>query len=185
MVDVVTLKESLDIVEIVSEVVLIKKNGKDYFGLCPFHSEQDGSFSVSAEKQMFYCFGCGAGGDVFEFWSKYQNISFGRALRELAAKKGMVIDGVSNQRTPKMPKESKWQPAQRDLPDELIDSDLWKEKAGKFVAWGYGQLFEDPGALDFLKSRVITEETAGRFGLGLNTGRDGKDLFRPRESWGL
>jgi len=185
MVDVVTLKESLDIVEIVSEVVLIKKNGKDYFGLCPFHSEQDGSFSVSAEKQMFYCFGCGAGGDVFEFWCKYQNISFGRALRELAAKKGMVIDGVSNQRTPKMPKESKWQPAQRDLPDELIDPDLWKEKAGKFVAWGYGQLFETPGALDFLKSRGITEEPAGRFGLGWNTGRDGKDLFRPRESWGL
>lgn len=84
-----------------------------------------------------------------------------------------------------MPQEHKWQPTQRDLPEELVEPDLWKEKAGKFVAWGYGQLFETPGALDFLKSRGITEETAGRFGLGWNTGRGGKDLFRPRESWGL
>ena len=70
-----------DIVDVISGYVRLQKKGSSYFGLCPFHNEKSPSFSVSREKQMYYCFGCGAGGNVFTFLMDYENFSFVEALK--------------------------------------------------------------------------------------------------------
>lgn len=85
------IKNNADLVDVVSEVVLLKKTGKNYLGLCPFHSEKTPSFTVSPEKQIFYCFGCGSGGTVFSFLMKQEGISFPDAARSLARKYGIEI----------------------------------------------------------------------------------------------
>ncbi len=85
------IRNAADIVEIISETVRLKKAGKDYIGLCPFHSEKTPSFTVSPEKQIFYCFGCGTGGNVFSFLMKQENLSFPEALRSLAGRYGIEI----------------------------------------------------------------------------------------------
>ena len=72
-----------DIVDVISGYVRIQKKGSSYFGLCPFHNEKSPSFSVSPGKQMFYCFGCGAGGNVFTFVMQYENYSFQEAVKLL------------------------------------------------------------------------------------------------------
>ena len=74
-----------DIVDVISGYVKLQKKGSSYFGLCPFHNEKSPSFSVSRDKQMYYCFGCGAGGNVFTFVMEYENYSFTEALEFLAA----------------------------------------------------------------------------------------------------
>ena len=75
-----------DIVDVISSYVKLKKTGATYFGLCPFHNEKSPSFSVSPSKQMFYCFGCHEGGNVFSFVMKYENFSFTEAVKFLADK---------------------------------------------------------------------------------------------------
>ena len=82
-----------DIVEVVSEVVLLKKTGKNYIGLCPFHSEKTPSFTVSPDKQIFHCFGCGVGGNVFSFLMKQEGMSFPGAVRALAHRYGIEVPG--------------------------------------------------------------------------------------------
>ena len=83
-----------DIVEVVSQHVKMKRRGDNYFGLCPFHNEKSPSFSVSASKQMFYCFGCGAGGNVFAFVMQYENLSFPEALSFLAERAGITLPAM-------------------------------------------------------------------------------------------
>ena len=68
-----------DIVDVISGYVRLQKKGSSYFGLCPFHNEKSPSFSVSRQKQMYYCFGCGAGGNVFTFLMEYENFSCGQS----------------------------------------------------------------------------------------------------------
>ena len=85
------IKNTANIVEVVSEVVILKKTGKNYIGLCPFHSEKTPSFTVSQEKQIFYCFGCAAGGNVFSFLMKHDGISFPDAAKILATRYGIDI----------------------------------------------------------------------------------------------
>ena len=70
-----------DIVDVISGYVKLQRKGSSYFGLCPFHNEKSPSFSVSPAKQMYYCFGCGAGGNVFTFLMEYENFTFVEALR--------------------------------------------------------------------------------------------------------
>ena len=74
-----------DIVDVISQYVRLTRRGSSYFGLCPFHNEKTPSFSVTPSKQMYYCFGCGAGGNVYNFVMQYENYSFGEALSHLAA----------------------------------------------------------------------------------------------------
>lgn len=85
------IQNSVDIVDIISEVVLLKQAGRNFTGLCPFHSEKAPSFSVSREKQIFYCFGCGAGGNVFSFLMKHEGLPFVEAVKKLARRTGIEI----------------------------------------------------------------------------------------------
>ena len=85
------IKHSADILEIISDAVVLKKAGRNFLGLCPFHSEKTPSFTVSPDKQMFYCFGCGEGGNVFTFVMKQEGIAFPEAVRFLAKRYGIVI----------------------------------------------------------------------------------------------
>ena len=80
-----------DIVDVISDYVRLQKKGSSYFGLCPFHNEKSPSFSVSRRKQMYYCFGCGAGGNVFTFLMEYENFSFMEAVKFLADRAGIAL----------------------------------------------------------------------------------------------
>ena len=78
------VKKTADIVEVVGQYVELKKRGQNYVGLCPFHSERSPSFTVNQSKQIYHCFGCGRGGDIFTFWMEYHNLSFPQSLKDLA-----------------------------------------------------------------------------------------------------
>jgi DNA primase len=80
-----------DIVDVVSQYVALKRKGRNYFGLCPFHNEKSPSFSVSPDKQIFHCFGCGVGGDVIHFIMKVENLSFPESVQLLAERAGIEI----------------------------------------------------------------------------------------------
>jgi DNA primase len=88
------IRERADIIEVISDFVALKKGGANYKGLCPFHQEKTPSFTVSQEKQLFHCFGCGIGGNVFTFLMKHEQISFAEAARALAQRYGIVIPEV-------------------------------------------------------------------------------------------
>ena len=86
-----SLISSSNIYDIISRFVKLKKTGKNFLGLCPFHNEKTPSFSVNDEKQVFHCFGCGSSGDVISFLSKHENISFIESIEELASIQGSII----------------------------------------------------------------------------------------------
>src|SRR6476620_4569614 len=90
------IRQSVDIVELISEYVQLKKQGRNYFGLCPFHGENTPSFSVSPDKQIFHCFGCGAGGNVFTFLMDLEGISFQEAAVRLAEKTNIDLQVSSS-----------------------------------------------------------------------------------------
>jgi DNA primase len=85
------IKNRIDVVDLISEYVHLKQAGQNWKGLCPFHSEKTPSFTVSPSKQIYHCFGCGSGGDIFSFLVKYENVSFPEAVRILAKKAGVTL----------------------------------------------------------------------------------------------
>ena len=91
-----------DIVDVISGYVRLQKKGSSYFGLCPFHNEKSPSFSVSRDKQMYYCFGCGAGGNVFTFLMEYENYTFPEALKTLADRAGVELPKMEYSREAKV-----------------------------------------------------------------------------------
>ena len=90
------IRNSKDIVDIISQYVVLKRSGRNYFGLCPFHKEKSPSFSVSADRQYFHCFGCHKGGDVFTFVSEIERISFRESLEFLAERARISLPTVEN-----------------------------------------------------------------------------------------
>lgn len=142
-----------DIVDVISDYVKLQKKGSSYFGLCPFHNEKSPSFSVSPGKQMYYCFGCGAGGNVFTFIMEYENYTFVEALKYLAGRAGVTL-----------PEEeySKEARAAADLRTTLLE--IQKKAAGFY----YYQLRQDTGkqGMAYLKGRELSDETIHKFGLG-------------------
>jgi DNA primase len=86
------VKYASDIFEVVSRFVLLKKRGRNYLGLCPFHQEKSPSFTVSPDKQIWHCFGCGKGGDVFSFLQEMEGLDFPEALKLLAERAGVKLD---------------------------------------------------------------------------------------------
>lgn len=142
-----------DIVDVISGYVKLQRKGSSYFGLCPFHNEKSPSFSVSPGKQMYYCFGCGAGGNVFTFVMEYENYSFPEAVKFLADRVG--VDLPEQEYNEEMKK-------QQDLKSRILD--LNKMAANYF----YFQLRQENGrlAMDYLKGRELSDETIKGFGLG-------------------
>jgi len=143
------VKNRYEIVSFISQFVKLKKVGKNYVGLCPFHSERTPSFTVSPDKQIFKCFGCGAAGDVVTFYMKYKNLDFKEALFELAEKAGIKVDKryFSSKQKEKDLVELNFKIA------KLYQHFLWNHPSGE-KARGY------------LKERGISEETARFFYLG-------------------
>ncbi len=90
------IRNSNDIVDVISQYMSLKRSGRNYFGLCPFHNEKSPSFSVSQDKQIFHCFGCGIGGDVFRFIEKIENIDFREAMQILAERARIVLPTLDN-----------------------------------------------------------------------------------------
>ena len=90
------VRQTNDIVDIVSQYVHLKRSGRNYFGLCPFHNEKSPSFSVSPEKQIFHCFGCGVGGNVFTFLTKIEGINFVEAVQMLAERANIQLPALDN-----------------------------------------------------------------------------------------
>ena len=90
------VRQRNDIVDVISGYVNLKKSGSNFTGLCPFHNEKRTSFSVWGGKQMYYCFGCGTGGNVFTFLMEYENLTFPEALEQLAGRVGMALPEKSN-----------------------------------------------------------------------------------------
>ncbi len=147
------IREKSDIVDIVSGYVRLKKQGSSYFGLCPFHNEKSPSFSVSQNKQMFYCFGCGAGGNVFTFVMQYENYTFQEAVQFLAEKAGVTLPEVSYDR----------EAQKRD--SRRADILALNKDAAKF----YYYLLRSPqgqNGMEYLQKRKLSGETMNRFGLG-------------------
>jgi DNA primase len=95
------LKASLDIVDVISSRIELKKAGKNYSALCPFHNEKSPSFSVSQNKQFYHCFGCGASGDIIKFIQEYENISFVQAVEYLEKQAGINLEKSDNKIIPK------------------------------------------------------------------------------------
>ena len=142
-----------DIVDLISTYVPLKKKGSSYFGLCPVHNEKTPSFSVSRDKQMYYCFGCGAGGNVFTFLMEYENFSFPEALKYLAERAGMEL-----------PEEELNEEAKRAMDEKARLREMNKLSANYF----YYLLHSKRGqkGLAYLKDRGITDTTIKHFGLG-------------------
>ena len=147
------VRQKNDIVDVVSQYVKLTRKGSSYFGLCPFHNEKTPSFSVTPGKQMYYCFGCGAGGNVFNFIMEYENYTFGEALKHLADRAGVELPQIEYS---KEVKEKAQQKA------ELLE--INKQAAQYF----YYQLRTEKGrqGLRYLTGRGLSEETMRKFGLG-------------------
>ena len=159
-----------DIVDVISGYVRLQKKGSSYFGLCPFHNEKSPSFSVSRSKQMYYCFGCGAGGNVFTFLMEYENLSFVEAVQLLADRAGVEL--------PKM-EYSKEAKERANLKTTLLE--INKAAAQYF----YVQLKSEQGRIgyEYLKKRELSDETIKAFGLGYSN-KYSDDLYRYLRSKG-
>ncbi len=152
------VRQRNDVVDVISSYVNLKRTGSSYVGLCPFHNEKTASFSVSPGKQMYYCFGCGAGGNVFTFLMEYENLTFVEALEELAGKAGMELPRKSSS-----PEDRR----KRDMRDMIL-------QVNKLAAnYFYAQLRSERGKIgfDYLTGRGISPKTVVKFGLGYSDSR--------------
>ncbi|WP_368188942.1 DNA primase [Blautia sp. 1033sp1_1033st1_G9_1033SCRN_220408] len=153
-----------DIVDVVSQYVKLTRKGSSYFGLCPFHNEKTPSFSVTPSKQMYYCFGCGAGGNVFNFVMEYENYSFGEALSHLADRAGVQLPRIEYS------SEAREKAKQRETLLEI------NRQAAQYF---YYQLRRESGQIGYryLTDRGLSDETIRKFGLGYSD-KFSDDLYK-------
>ena len=153
-----------DIVDVVSQYVKLNRRGNTYFGLCPFHNEKTPSFSVTPSKQMYYCFGCGAGGNVYNFVMEYENYTFGEALQHLADRAGVQLPKIEYSREAREKAEKR---------ATLLE--INKLAASYF----YYQLRRENGsqAYTYLINRGVSEDTIKKFGLGYSD-KYSDDLYK-------
>jgi DNA primase len=149
------VKQQADIVRVVGEYVRLKKSGQNFSGLCPFHSEKTPSFSVSATKQFYYCFGCGVGGDVFKFVMEMEKISFPEAIRAVAEKCGIAVP-QARERSPEERRENQQRTSLVEMHHE----------AAAFFAQQLNGTPEGKAAKAYLLDRGLDPESMARFGIG-------------------
>lgn len=158
------IRSKNDIVSVIGSYIRLQKKGSNHMGLCPFHNEKTPSFSVSASKQMYHCFGCGVGGNVFTFIMEYENYSFIEALKHLGERAGVQL-----------PEQEYSEEAKRqsDLKGRLLEVN---KQAAKYFFY---QLISPRGKLayDYLIRRGLTEETIKQFGLGYSN-KYSDDLYK-------
>ena len=146
------IRNSNDIVDIISQYVVLKRSGRSYFGLCPFHKEKSPSFSVSPDKQIFHCFGCGAGGNVFHFISKIENVNFIESVQTLADRAGIPLPSLDSG---------------EDTKTQMLKSKVYEinEVAAQFY---HENLYKPTSKLaqDYVKKRKLDNKTLKNFTIG-------------------
>lgn len=159
-----------DVVDVISSYVKLKKQGATYFGLCPFHNEKSPSFSVTPGKQMYYCFGCGEGGNVYSFIMKYENYTFTEAVKMLADRAGITLPEESN---------SEEERRKSDLRAELLEINK------KAALYFHHQLKAENGGtgLKYFRERGLDDATIVRFGLGY-ANKKNNDLYQYLKTFG-
>src|SRR5215475_6703957 len=160
------VKQQADIVRVVGDYVRLKKSGQNFTGLCPFHGEKTPSFAVHPVKQIFHCFGCGKGGDVFTFVMEMEKCQFPEAVRVVAEKCGIAIP-KPKERTPEERKENQQRTA-------LIEM---HREAQSFFVKQLETTAEGRAARAYLEDRGLNAETTARFGIGYAPG-GGDTLLR-------
>lgn len=158
------VRSANDIVDVISNYVRLTKKGGNYMGLCPFHNEKTPSFSVSQSKQMFYCFGCGAGGNVITFLMQYENDTFQEALETLAQKAGIEL-----------PKQELSSKARHEADKRARIMEINKASAKYF----YAQLRMEQGkrGMQYFVNRGLSQDTLKKFGLGYSN-KFSDDLYQ-------
>jgi DNA primase len=145
------IRNAVDIVEVVGQHVKLRKRGKSYTGLCPFHTEKTPSFTVAADKQMYHCFGCGVGGTVFNFLMDLEKISFIEAVQSLARRGGIILEDERNA------------DGSQSKQEELFRIN---DAAAKYFSKNLLELNEGKFGLEYLRRRGFSDETIKTFGLG-------------------
>lgn len=148
------VRQTNDIVDIISQYVHLKRSGRNFFGLCPFHNEKSPSFSVSPDKQIFHCFGCGVGGNVFTFLTKIEGINFVEAVQTLAERSNIQLPTLENN---------------VDSAREELKAKVYK--VNEFAAQYYHENLYKPTskiAQEYIKKRKLNNETLKAFRLGFS-----------------
>jgi DNA primase len=146
------IKNRNDIVDVISQYVLLKRCGRNFFGLCPFHKEKTPSFSVSPEKQIFHCFGCGEGGNVIHFLSKIENIDFKESIETLANKAGVQLPTSNIEKDNKEEQLKKKIYKINEIVADFYHKNIYKEEAKK--------------AQEYVKKRQLNNKTLKNFNIG-------------------
>ena len=158
------IRSSNDIVSVIGSYIRLQKKGSNHMGLCPFHNEKTPSFSVSASKQMYHCFGCGVGGNVFTFIMEYENYTFLEALKFLAERAGIQLPEQEYSEEAKK---------QADFKGRLFEIN---KQAAMYFHYQF-KTKEGQAAYQYLADRGLSDETMKHFGLGYSN-RNSNDLYR-------
>lgn len=164
------VKQQADIVRLVGDYVRLKKSGQNFLGLCPFHSEKTPSFAVHPVKQIYHCFGCGAGGDVFKFVMEMEKLSFPEALKLVADKVGVRLP----ERRPRTPEEAQV----TRMRSELVEL---HEQAAQFFVEQLNETRDGKMVRDYLHDRGLSDEIIKTFSIGYAPGTGDALLRRLRE----
>ena len=163
------IRSQNDIVDVISQYVVLKRSGRNYFGLCPFHNEKSPSFSVSPDKQIFHCFGCGVGGNVFHFISKVENVNFVESVQILAERAGINLPALGSYEDEKVAK----------LKAKVYD-------VNQFAAEFYHQNLYKPTSKhgqEYIKKRKLDNNTLKSFMIGFSGEFD--ELYRALRKQGF
>ncbi len=164
------IKNRNDIVDVISQYVILKRSGRNFFGLCPFHKEKSPSFAVSPDKQIFHCFGCGVGGNVFHFISKIENMSFIETVQMLAEKSGVELPTLeNNEDNEKMMLKSKVYEINK-LTAQFYHENLYKQSAKP--------------AQEYVKKRKLDNQTLKKFLIGYSP-NNSNELYQYLKSKGF
>ena len=148
------VRQANDIVEVIAQYITLKRSGRNYFGICPFHNEKSPSLSVSPDRQIFHCFGCGAGGDVFSFVSKINGMNFYETIQTLAERANITLPKLNNN---------------LDAEKEEFKSKVYK--VNEFAAEYYHKKLYEPSskiAQEYVKKRKLSQETLESFKIGFS-----------------